>query len=203
MQDNSLRDAAARVLLGAAALIAAPTGVASAATVQLSTIGSEVLLCRAELRSADGQGFTATPEWRWIVSYERTHFDFGKVLEEVKDHSPHFASLALSCVRRDRIRVGKLPRPDERSYSIELDRFDPLWAIDDPFASPSTPSWYSELPRDGTVVALRIGSTGQPQRPLRIHDAGFWHDADPFGTYIDYTVRGQDWYFVEDDEADD
>ena len=199
MHHPSLNRAAARALLGAATLLAAPTGAASAAAVQLSTIGSELLLCRAELNSLDGKRYTATPAWQWVVSYDRAYFDFGKVLEEINDHSPRFASLTLSCVRRDRIMVGELPHADERWYSIELDRFDPLWGLENPYTDASEQGWYSELPRDGIVVALRIGSTGVPHRPLHINDAGFWREDNPFGTYLDYSMSGHAWHFIDAD----
>ena len=203
MRKHSMNRAATRMLLGAATLLAAPTGAASAAALQLSTIGSELLLCRAELNSRDGERYTATPAWQWVNSYDRAHYDFGNVLEEVNHHSPRFASLTLSCVRRERIMVGELPRADERWYSIALDRFDPLWGLNDPYTDASAQGWYSELPRDGTVVALRIGSTGLPHRPPRINDAGIWRDADPLGSYTDYSMSGQAWNFIDADPDPD
>ena len=198
MRKPSLNRAAARVLLGAATLLAGPTGAAHAAAVELLSVGHEVLLCRVEHRCAHDTRFAATPDWQWVVAFAPARFQLGEVLDDDDGDSPYFASLTLSCVRRDRIMVGELPLRDEPRYSIELDRDDPLWAIADPHAAPSAPSWHVELPRDGSVVSLRIGPTGMPRQPLRLVSASFRLDGDPAGVRTDYQLDGHDWRFIED-----
>ena len=198
MRKSSIHRAAARVLLHAAALGVASGGAAHGAAIELRSVGHEVLLCRVEHRCAHDTRFEATPARQWVVSFAPARFELGAVLDDVDGDSPYFSSLTLSCVRRDRITVGELPRPDEPSYSLQLDRVDPLWAIADPHATPSAPSWHSELPRDGSLVSLRLGPTGLPKQPLRIVGASFRLDADPADVRTDYPLDGHDWRFIED-----
>ena len=180
-----------------AALACALSGGVHAAAIELRSVGAEVLLCRVEHRCAHGNAFVATPAWQWVVGFMSVRFELGAQVEAVGDDSPSLASLTLRCVRRASMAVGELPQPDEPSYSIELDRFDPLWRV----PAPGLEQWTSQLPRDTTVVTFWLGASGSPLRPLRIVDAMIRGEHVWPGWAIRYQLGEHDYRFVPDASA--
>lgn len=189
-RDRSLR--ATRALLLATTL-AAPM-LAHGASVLLRSSHHEALLCSVESVSRRGGHSVATPAWSWVVPFAHTRFELGSLYASADGDSPHFHSLTLRCVRRDRMTVGEVPRADEPTYSIELKRLDPLWNV----PIPGTLEWTRQFPRNGTRVAFKLSATGLPQQPLRIVRATLSEDRPQPGWKLRYMLDGHDFRLVAD-----
>ena len=164
-----LRHLSARRLLGATPTLLIATGLATpmaaeATAIELRSSGHEALLCRVECTNRRGGHFVAYPGWRWVLSLGETRYELGWLYAAQDGDSPQFHSLTLRCVRRDRMILGETPSADEASYSLELQRLDPVWVV--PILGPWP--WTRQLPRNGTVVSFLLGATGLPREPLRI-----------------------------------
>ncbi len=191
---HSARGAARTLLLISA--LSAPM-LAQGGAIELQGSGNEALLCSVEYTSHGGRHFVAFPAWNWVLPYGKTRYELGWLYAADNFDSPDFESLTLRCVRRDRVIVGEVPGSDEPSYSIELKRHDPLWKV--PFGQGR---WSRQLPRNGTRVSFRIGSTGLPLEPLRLVSMKIREDTiEPRGKLRYYVPANA--YRLAIDETDD
>ena len=186
---------AARTLLLISAL-SAPM-LAQGGAIELQSGGNEALLCSVEYTSHGGRHFVAFPTWNWVLPFDKTRYELGWLYAADDFDSPDFESLTLRCVRRDRVIVGEVPGSDEPSYSLELARHDPLWIVS--FGSGKK---MRQLPRNGTRVSFRLGSTGLPLEPLRLVNMKMRDDAIEPSWKLRYYVPASA-YRLAVDETDD
>lgn len=178
-----------------AALAASP---ASAAWLNVATMGHEHYMCATYTLTRHGQS-TATSA-QAVAGGHPAHFYLG-TLPAAPDHdSPDFASITLRCWLRSFVNVGAQPKLGEPSYSIELRRDDPFWALTAPDAADPRP----ELPRDGMTLGMTITADENAIPPAHIDVLRAW--IQPFSggigsageTCADYVLSGVHYRLTRD-----